>query len=304
MSKAPSMPLFCDAYLADTMHLSLEEHGAYLKLLMITWRNNGAPLPDDDARLARMLGITVGKWRKKLRPVLAPFFDLSEGTWKQGRLEKEWKSVQNFSEKQRENAQRRWGKLDGNSLENKDTGDATGMPEGMLPIPVPVREDVVVDARASGASSETDIPKAATVAADTPSGTDPTGEPARTVVAEFHKIRDRHWPTEVNFPAPELTLQSQAATVLAELPLATVLEVMAKESHRASDIGMTAPHSLKAYVHAFERAARARKGGFHVDGSGSTDQRASRGSGASGGRGRAGSIVAATRELLASSRLP
>lgn len=80
MSKAQSMPLYCDAYLADTMGLTLEEHGAYLKILMVTWRNNGKPLADDDKRLARMLGVTVARWKEKLRPVVAQFFDLSEGT--------------------------------------------------------------------------------------------------------------------------------------------------------------------------------------------------------------------------------
>jgi len=81
--ESPRLASFTDAYLADTMHLSLEESGAYLKLLMVTWRNNGEPLPDDDKRMARILGVTVKKWTTKLRPVLVGFFDLSEGVWRQ-----------------------------------------------------------------------------------------------------------------------------------------------------------------------------------------------------------------------------
>lgn len=131
MSQSPAMPLFPDAYLADTMDLSLEEHGAYLKLLMITWRNNGEPLPDDDARIARMLGVTAARWKTKLRPVLARFFDLSEGTWRQKRLEKEWRYVIESKEKQRDKAKARWN---GNGLKNNNPDDAAAsrrhMPEG------------------------------------------------------------------------------------------------------------------------------------------------------------------------------
>lgn len=63
MSKSPSMPMFWDAYLADTTHLTTEEHGAYLLLLAAMWRRNGY-VPDDDRDNARILGLTQAKWRK------------------------------------------------------------------------------------------------------------------------------------------------------------------------------------------------------------------------------------------------
>lgn len=90
MSQAPAMPVFTDALLGDTTDLSMEEFGAYCMLLFVTWRNNGIPLADDDVRLARIVRVSVQRWRERLRPSLVRFFDLSAATWRQQRLEKEW----------------------------------------------------------------------------------------------------------------------------------------------------------------------------------------------------------------------
>ena len=86
MSRAPSLPLFCGDYIADTKHLSLEEHGAYLLLLMIAWRSPSGTLDDDDTRLARMLGVTPRRWKTRLRPVVSQFFAINGGKWTQKRL--------------------------------------------------------------------------------------------------------------------------------------------------------------------------------------------------------------------------
>jgi uncharacterized protein YdaU (DUF1376 family) len=98
----PSMPLFCGDYLKDTTDLTLEEHGAYLMILMITWATGGKPLPDDDARMAKRLSVTKDRWVNKLKPVLSQFFDLSRGTWRNERLEREWNYVQAVIAKRRE----------------------------------------------------------------------------------------------------------------------------------------------------------------------------------------------------------
>jgi uncharacterized protein YdaU (DUF1376 family) len=87
------MPVFTDALIGDTTHLSAEEFGAYCLILFATWRNNGEPFPDEDARLARICRVGAKKWQR-LRPVLAGFFDLSSSFWRQKRLEKEWHYVQ------------------------------------------------------------------------------------------------------------------------------------------------------------------------------------------------------------------
>jgi uncharacterized protein YdaU (DUF1376 family) len=84
------MPVFTDALLGDTLHLSAEEFGAYCLLLFATWRNNGRALPEDDRKMARICRVTPRRWRDRLKPALRGFFNTSDGTWHQKRLEKEW----------------------------------------------------------------------------------------------------------------------------------------------------------------------------------------------------------------------
>lgn len=81
------MPLWIGAYLADTSHLSRDEHGGYLLMLMAYWRNKG-PLIDDGNRLANIVRASPADW-KRLRPVLAEFFLIEEGFWSHERANKE-----------------------------------------------------------------------------------------------------------------------------------------------------------------------------------------------------------------------
>jgi uncharacterized protein YdaU (DUF1376 family) len=99
MSSAPAMPVFPDAYLADTTHLSTEEHGAYFLLLMAMWRRNGT-VPDDDRDIARIVGLDIKAWRK-MRKRLMPFLTVDGDFLTQKRLKKEWDYV---SEKRKKNA--------------------------------------------------------------------------------------------------------------------------------------------------------------------------------------------------------
>jgi uncharacterized protein YdaU (DUF1376 family) len=116
MADFPSLPLWTDAYLADTTDLSAEEHGVYLLLLMAAWRTPTCSLPDDDERLARMAKVGAKKWRK-LRPVMERFFTVEDGQWTQNRLLKERDRVETSRSQKRQAAHAKHAK-------NKDNGSA------------------------------------------------------------------------------------------------------------------------------------------------------------------------------------
>lgn len=80
MAEHPALPLWTDAYIGDTAHLSLEQHGAYLKLLMFAWRRRDCALPDDDRQLANVVGVSTRQWRK-LKPVVMAFWDEMAAGW-------------------------------------------------------------------------------------------------------------------------------------------------------------------------------------------------------------------------------
>lgn len=97
MAEFPALPLWTDAYLGDTTHLSTIEHGAYLLLLITAWRTRDIALPDDDRILARYARCSASQW-KRLRPILEPFFTIEAGKWTQGRLTDEAESVRRKKE--------------------------------------------------------------------------------------------------------------------------------------------------------------------------------------------------------------
>jgi uncharacterized protein YdaU (DUF1376 family) len=81
----PYIQLYAADYLADTVHLTLEEHGAYLLLILNYWQR-GEALLDDDRRLAAICRIPVKSWLI-LRPGLEEFFSIINGKWSHKRLD-------------------------------------------------------------------------------------------------------------------------------------------------------------------------------------------------------------------------
>lgn len=87
----PWMPFYVGDYLADTKHLSTQEHGAYMLLIFHYWQTGS--LPADDPRLARIAGLAPKEWAGS-RATLASFFE--EG-WRHKRVEGELTKAQKLS---------------------------------------------------------------------------------------------------------------------------------------------------------------------------------------------------------------
>jgi len=150
----PALPLWTDAYLADTRHLSTVEHGAYLLLLMEAWRRPHCDLPDDEKLLARLAGLSLEEWAR-ISPVVMELWDRDgrRKTWTQKRLKKERLYVGQKSASQRDKARKRW-----NSEEN---ADATALPNGCrsdaptpTPTPTPISSNEDIGTRAKKRSSK------------------------------------------------------------------------------------------------------------------------------------------------------
>lgn len=153
MADNPALPVWTDAYLADTHPgLSLDEHGCYFLMMMLAWRLPGCRLPDDDHYIAARLNIPVARFQKKYRKKMLEFWKISDGFWSQKRLTKEHNYIQNKREQAREA-----GIASAKAKKTKETrptdveqplqrnangkdGDSTDENTTPTPTPTPIRE--------------------------------------------------------------------------------------------------------------------------------------------------------------------
>lgn len=102
-------PFYVGDYLRDTPHLTAEQHGAYLLLILAYWPKG--PLPDDDGMLSSIAKVSLAVW-KRMRPIIAAFFQVHDGQWHHKRIDKERGRAFGITELRsiagREGAERRW----------------------------------------------------------------------------------------------------------------------------------------------------------------------------------------------------
>lgn len=132
------MPLYIGDYLSATTHLSAEESGGYLHLLMHAWKNGS--LPSDPEALRRIARIDRDAWSNAWA-MLQPFFDIcSDGSPVQKNLERirsDWNTRKAASvEKARVAAEARWNKNAPSNASSIPSSNAQAMPQ-TCPSPSP-----------------------------------------------------------------------------------------------------------------------------------------------------------------------
>lgn len=124
MAAIPFMPLYVADYLADTAHLTPQEHGVYLLLIMNYWQT-GKPLPADTRRLSKIVKLR-SDYVHKIMNVLSEFFVARDGKLIHPRIEKELAKFRQKSDAarlagQKSGEKRRQQKTNGRSTEPEQT---------------------------------------------------------------------------------------------------------------------------------------------------------------------------------------
>lgn len=105
------MPLYISDYLADTMSLTTEQHGAYMLLIMAAWKDGGS-LPNDAGQLAAISKLPLAQWTRH-DPILRRFFDITPEHWTHRRVAQELATAKANVEKRsaagKTAAAKKWG---------------------------------------------------------------------------------------------------------------------------------------------------------------------------------------------------
>jgi len=109
MAEYPYLPFWTDAYLADTTHLTTQQHGALILMLATAWRDPDCCLQNDDRYLARITRMSPAAWRRNAS-VLRAFWQVRDGFLYQKRLSRERQKVEERSTKGKRAAEARWRK--------------------------------------------------------------------------------------------------------------------------------------------------------------------------------------------------
>jgi uncharacterized protein YdaU (DUF1376 family) len=97
MTSLPYMQLYVSDYLADTAHLTAQQHGAYMLLLMNYWQR-GKALDNSNERLSHVARLSPEEWAEA-KPTLEEFFIVEGNVWTHARVEDDLEKIREKSAK-------------------------------------------------------------------------------------------------------------------------------------------------------------------------------------------------------------
>lgn len=141
----PYFPMYPADFEADTSHLTLEEDGAYNRLLRLMWMTPGCSLPDDAAWIARRMRVDAATFARVIGPLIDEFFKRQNGRIISPRLRSEYAKADE-TYKKRSEAGKKGGRP--KAIENKQEQQKAGLsqakagPKQPEPEPDPVKSEV------------------------------------------------------------------------------------------------------------------------------------------------------------------
>lgn len=131
----PFFPLYVDDFEADTAHLTLEEDGAYNRLLRLCWRTPGCSLPDDRDWIYRKARARTDADKAAVDIVIDEFFEVEDGRVFNARLRAE--ALLAGERHARRVAAGRKGGQKSNPLKTNETGSSIAKAKPKQPQPQP-----------------------------------------------------------------------------------------------------------------------------------------------------------------------
>ena len=125
----PSLPLFTDTFIAETVHLTNEQTGMYMRLLCFAWTKKGKPF---QAKSAYKICQCINEdCENVVDEILKEFFQLNSTGYEHKRIIKEQDYLNDYYEKKSIA-----GKKGG--LAKRDSANSKSMAHIPIPIPIPI----------------------------------------------------------------------------------------------------------------------------------------------------------------------
>lgn len=128
MSDLPFLPLWVSDYEAKTNFLTIEQDGAYMRLLRLAWTCPGGTLPHDDAWVMMRVRADAETFARVVKPVLTMFFAVRRGRYVNDRLKREYDTASVKTER-RKMAGRKGGVAKALKSKESAPSNATVLPD-------------------------------------------------------------------------------------------------------------------------------------------------------------------------------